>query len=111
MNIYAILENNIVVNVVTALPSNLEANAETIILGYEEMANIGDTYSVDNRFRTPKPFNSWSWGLCTNCPKNTYGWIAPIPEPAMIEDSDGMRSNKYNWDEETLAWIEVTDVT
>ena len=107
MNIYAILENNIVVNIVTSLPSNLEANAETIMLGYEEMASIGDTYSIDTRFRGPKPFNSWSWGLCPSCPKDTYGWIAPVEEPTIIADSDGIRSNKHIWNEATTAWVEV----
>jgi len=57
-------------------------------------AGIGYTYdSIRDAFIPPKPFNSWVLNE-TSCL-----YEAPTPMPT----DDKM----YNWDEETLAWIEI----
>jgi len=57
-------------------------------------AGIGYTYdSTRDAFIPPKPFNSWVLNE-TSCL-----YEAPTPMPT----DDKM----YNWDEETLAWIEI----
>jgi hypothetical protein len=58
-------------------------------------AGIGYTYdSVKDAFIPPKTYASWVLN------EDTCLWDAPIPYP-----NDG---NKYNWDEETISWKEVT---
>ena len=57
-------------------------------------AGIGYTYdSIRDAFISPKPFNSWILN------EDSCLWEAPTPMPT----DDKM----YNWDEETLAWIEI----
>lgn len=61
-------------------------------------AGIGYTYdAMRDAFISPQPFPSWilNDGTCL--------WDAPTPRP-----DDG---NLYRWDEATLAWEQVTDVT
>ena len=56
-------------------------------------AGIGFIYDVNkDAFIPPKPFNSWVVN------EETCLWKAPIPVP-----KDG---KTYNWDEETLSWIQ-----
>jgi len=56
-------------------------------------AGIG--YSWDGTgFAAPQPFPSWTLD------KTTYLWEAPKPYP-----TDG---KIYEWDESTLAWVEIT---
>ena len=43
--------------------------------------------------RPPQPYPSWTWD---------NGWNPPVAYP-----KDGKR---YNWDEATTSWVEVTDV-
>ena len=58
-------------------------------------AGIGYTYDQANDvFYSPRPFASWT----ISAP--TWTWEAPTPMP---------KDDKiYNWDESTLAWVEVT---
>ena len=57
-------------------------------------AGIGYTYdSTRDAFIPPKPYNSWVLN------ETTCLYEAPTPMP-----TDG---KIYNWDEETLSWIEV----
>lgn len=59
----------------------------------KQYAGIGFTYnSTANVFVAPKPFPSWS--LDSN-----HDWQAPVARPA-----EGM----WSWNEETLAWVELT---
>ena len=61
-------------------------------------AGIGYKYDPDrDAFVPPKPFNSWVLN------ETTCVWDPPTPMP-----SDG---KLYRWDEDTLAWIELPDVT
>ena len=57
----------------------------------------GSGYSFDlerDAFITPKPFASWVLD------EETCNWDAPVAHP---EDD-----KFYNWDEDTLSWVEVT---
>ena len=59
-------------------------------------AGIGYTYDRTNDvFYGPQPFPSWT----ISAP--TWTWQAPTPMP-----EDGKR---YNWDEATTSWVEVTE--
>ena len=61
-------------------------------------AGIGYTYDEErDAFIPPKPFESWVLN------DDTCLWESPVPYP-----SDGER---YTWDEEAGAWIEVVDET
>jgi len=58
-------------------------------------AGIGFTYDADrDAFIPPQPYPSWVIN------EQTCIWEAPVPYP-----NDGKR---YNWDENTLSWIEVS---
>jgi hypothetical protein len=57
-------------------------------------AGIGCTYdAVRDAFYAPQPFPSWTLN------EETCLWVAPTPRP-----EDG---KIYNWNEESLSWIEV----
>ena len=57
-------------------------------------AGIGHIYdSARDAFIAPKPYNSWLLN------EDTCQWKAPIEYP-----TDGLM---YEWDEATLAWVEV----
>jgi len=58
-------------------------------------AGIGYSYDASrDAFIAPKPFPSWVLN------EHTCQWEAPVAYP-----NDGKR---YEWDEPTLSWIEVT---
>lgn len=48
----------------------------------------------EDRFIFPKPYPSWVLD-------ENYFWQAPVERP----DDEG---KSYNWDEATLAWVEIT---
>lgn len=59
-------------------------------------AGIGFTYDEQrDAFIPPQPFPSWV------LVEETCQWVAPTPYP-----TDG---KIYVWDEDTLAWVEVTE--
>jgi hypothetical protein len=58
-------------------------------------AGIGYTYDAErDAFIPPQPFASWTLN------EDTCLWDAPVAQP-----DDG---KLYRWDEETLAWVEIT---
>jgi hypothetical protein len=59
---------------------------------HKNYAGIGYTFDGIG-FAAPKPYESWTLDT------ETYLWNAPTPMP-----TDGKR---YEWDEATLAWVEV----
>jgi hypothetical protein len=60
-------------------------------------AGIGYTYDAGrDAFIPPKPFASWLLN------EDSCLWDAPTPYP---DDSE-----RYTWDEATLAWVEITGV-
>ena len=61
----------------------------------KNFAGIGYTYDEDrDAFIPPKPYNSWVLN------ETIWDWEAPTACP-----DDGKR---YEWDEDTTAWVEVT---
>ena len=57
-------------------------------------AGIGSIYDKTlDAFYTPQPYPSWTLN------QDTCYWEPPVPMP-----TDG---NLYNWDEETLSWVQV----
>jgi hypothetical protein len=57
-------------------------------------AGIGYTYdTVRDAFISPKPYNSWVLD------EATCQWKPPVAYPT--------DDKRYDWDEETLSWIEV----
>ena len=59
-------------------------------------AGIGDTYdSAKDAFYSPQPYPSWTLN------DTTCLWEAPVAYP----EDDKM----YNWDEDTTAWVEITE--
>ena len=60
----------------------------------KNFAGIGFIYDpVRDAFYTPQPYPSWSLNA------QTCQWEPPVPMPT--------DEKMYNWDEETLAWVEV----
>ena len=58
-------------------------------------AGVGGTYdAIRDAFIAPKPYASWTLN------DTTCLWTAPT---AMPDDGE-----KYDWDEDTTAWVEVT---
>lgn len=63
-------------------------------------AGIGFTYDeVNDVFYAPQPYPSWTLN------EMSWLWEAPIPKP---EDLPGELPKIYDWDEETLSWVDVT---
>lgn len=61
-------------------------------------AAIGFTYDPDrDAFIPPTPYASWVLS------ETTCLWEAPVPMP---DDADTVT---YDWDEETVSWVEVTE--
>ncbi len=61
-------------------------------------AGVGYTYdTARDAFIPPQLYASWTLN------EDTCLWDSPVPHP-----TDGLM---YSWDEATLAWIEVTDIT
>jgi hypothetical protein len=59
-------------------------------------AGIGYTFDESrNAFIPPKPYPSWT------LVESTCQWSAPVAYPT--------DDKKYNWDEDTLTWIEVVN--
>jgi hypothetical protein len=60
-------------------------------------AGIDSVYdSIQDAFYLPQPFDSWTLD------EESCVWVAPVSMP-----TDG---KAYNWDEETLNWVEDTDI-
>ena len=59
-------------------------------------AGVGYIYdSVKDAFYAPQPYPSWTLD------EDTCRWNSPVAYP-----DDGKR---YNWDEDTTAWVEITE--
>jgi len=97
MSNYAVMQDDVVVNVVLAdedsegVLSLLIPDADDFIIVTDEtgQAYVGGDM-LDGRFRPPAPYASWEWA--------DDAWTPPIPYP-----QDGAA---YVWDEEQGDWIE-----
>ena len=58
-------------------------------------AYVGGTWD-GSVFKSKQPFNSWIWNLETN------SWEAPVDLPPYDD-------KKYEWNEQTLSWIEIPE--
>ena len=64
-------------------------------------AGIGYKFDTQrDAFIPPKPFASWVLN------EETCQWNAPVPMPA--DAGTGEPPKRYNWDEPTVSWKEVT---
>ena len=62
-------------------------------------AGIGFIYdSVKDAFYSPQPYPSWTLD------EDTCLWEAPVAYP-----EDGTPDKMYSWDEDTTAWVEITE--
>jgi hypothetical protein len=78
-------------------PETQEEDAGTPLR--KNYAGIGYVYdSAKNAFYAPQPYASWTLN------DDTCFWEAPTPMPA-----DGSLEKIYNWDEDTTAWVEITE--
>lgn len=63
-------------------------------------AGLGYTYDAQrDAFIPPKPYNSWVLD------ENTCLWNAPVTMPSDAIANGGTK--RYDWNEETINWIEV----
>jgi hypothetical protein len=93
MKNYAVIENDIVINIVVG--DNEWADAQTLTLvelTESDAVFIGGKY-LDGIFYKTKPYPSWV--------ESGDGWIPPISKPRNTENSSWM------WNESTLSWISV----
>lgn len=96
MSLYAkINSENIVENVIVCDDSQISVLEGTYIKVTAETkdAQIGETYDLSvNKFIPAKPYNSWVLG-------SDYEWHSPA--------GDSPSDSVYEWDEESLSWIEL----
>ena len=72
---------------------------DNIVLATTKSA-IGGTYD-GAKFWLPKPFPSWVKDEATN------DWKAPVARPADAVSEDNPEGKLYNWDEDSVSWVEV----
>jgi hypothetical protein len=91
---YAIIENDIVVNVVIG-DDEWAANQQSTLVELTDSDNalVGGKY-IDGVFYKPKPYPSWV--------ESGSGWAPPVPKPENIEGFGWM------WNEESLSWVSLT---
>ena len=95
---YAVIENQIVVNVVVA-ESDYASRFENWI-EIPDKFGIDDTYDNERKmFIKRKIFPSWILD------EQTGFWNPPTPRPD--DYGVGNPPKNYRWDEETLSWMEV----
>jgi len=120
-------ENNLVTQVITVDNSDTldDLGVESEVVGTQFCTNLlggtwiqtsyngntrknyaGNGYTYDttrDAFIAPQPYPSWT------LVEDTCLWEAPVAKPAQVLDAEGQPDGKYNWDEETLAWVKVTE--
>lgn len=100
MSYFAKLDNNIVVDVISAPKEFIETlEGVWVQTSYNgtirsSYAGLGYTYdTVNDVFYPPKPYPSW---VLNN---TSWEWEAPVPYPV-----DG---KAYMWDESSVNWLEI----
>ena len=91
MKYQAKIENGIVTDVIA-----MDDNFTNPIVGdwvdytINDIVSVGDTYTLEEGFRSPKPYSGWVWN-------ETYKyWEAPVQLPD--------EENIYEWDNDTESW-------
>jgi len=92
MKYQAKIENGVVTDVIV-MDDNFINSIEGNWIDYtiNDVVSVGDTYNIDEGFRSPKPFSSWIWN------KTQKYWDAPV----VLPDEE----NIYEWDEGSISWI------
>ena len=91
---YAVIENDIVVNVVIGDDEWADAQELTLVpLNEGDFPSVGGKY-LDGIFFKAKPYPSWV--------QSGSGWAPPVPKPENVEGFGWM------WNEESLSWISLT---
>lgn len=92
---FAIIENNIVTNVVVAdsLEDAQSANPDKILFDADSLGIAVGSFKENNIWYPAKPFNSWIWN------EEDLRWIAPVSPP---EDDKA-----YYWNEDIVNWSEL----
>jgi hypothetical protein len=68
----------------------------------KQFAGVGCTYDKDKDvFIRPQTYPSWELD-------NNNDWVAPVAYPLDGATEINRDATKYDWDEETTNWIEVT---
>lgn len=97
MGNFAVVESGIVLNTIIADSKQIaeEITGKTCIEFTTEPASVGHIWDGEN-FYPPQPYPSWTKGP-------NSAWLPPVAEPVF----DPENPKNYNWDEDTLSWIEV----
>jgi hypothetical protein len=95
---FAVIENGAVINIILADSKAIaeEITGATCVAYTTESAEIGGTY-VNKKFIKHKPFPSW-------ITDGDSGWIPPVEHPVIDEEN----RKRYNWDEDTTSWVEIS---
>ena len=99
---YAVVDNEIVINVIVADSKEVaeEITGKTCI-EYTDEAPLGLNwywYDEADAYIPPANYPSWVYNLTTK------SWEAPIPMP--VEEGKG-----FDWNEETESWVAIDLVT
>jgi len=82
-------------------PATGEPSADQSKALRKNYAGIGWLYDAEkDAFIPPKPWDSWVLD------ETTWQWNAPVPMPA--DAGTGEPPKIYDWDENTVSWVEVT---
>jgi len=93
MKNYAVIENDIVVNIVIGDEDWAATQDSTMVeLKDGDIASIGGKY-INGIFGRPKPYPSWI--------EHEDYWIPPISKPKNIEGKTWM------WNEPTVSWVSI----
>ena len=109
MSLYAEIEDGVVVNLIEC-DADYATPLGLIIVG-NGIIDIGYSYHENElyQFRSPKPYPSWNWGICTRCgPEPMETWRPPVPYPDDYFPSEMTPGNnnkiKYTWNEANQSW-------
>lgn len=101
MKKYALVKDNLVINVIVIDPLNqdlinsLSTNEVSVIEDIDGKAAIDGTWNpVDQKFYPVKPYQSWIWN------EDLGVWVEPKPRPTEI--------GIWIWDESVLDFIDST---
>ena len=104
MSRFAIIENNVVINLAEAESIEIMGlvlpDAELVVEVTEATGEpiISGEYRPDvQKFIPYKSYNSWTWD------EDQWSWIAPKPYPETVSEGSIVK-----WDEQALAWVEFT---
>lgn len=102
MAIYAVIENEVISNVVVVdelvVLSAMFPDATFIEVTDETGPAFVDGDFYNGKFRMKKPFDSWVFD------EIKLQWVAPKPEPT----PDLENNIFYGWDEQLIDWVQLS---